>query len=234
MSVMRDGALDIQPARRRGLTDEVVESIRQGMFDGSFEMGEHLNEADIAERLQVSRGPVREALVQLRQEGIVTIEWHRGAYMVQFSAIDIRELSTLRAVLEVFAMREAALAVTSADLDDMSRVLASMSRALAEPSDHDMIQLDVQFHDTLYRAAHHDRLWQAWSGIRSQVLLSLLVKRHTFNAYYRDRVIVEHNDLFQVVSTRDPDACEKAIREHLSATYDRLVDSFPTTDGAKS
>jgi DNA-binding GntR family transcriptional regulator len=89
-----------------------------------------------------------------------------------------------------------------------------------------MIQLDIRFHDELYQAAHHDRLNTAWSSIRSQVTFSLLVKRHTSNEYYRDLVIAEHQLLFDLVSSRDADACEAAIREHISATYDRLAASF--------
>jgi DNA-binding GntR family transcriptional regulator len=231
MTAMGKGVQGIRPPQRRGLTEQVADSIRQAIFSGSFELGDHLNEADIADRLQVSRGPVREALVQLKQEGIVTIEWHRGAHIMQLSAKDARELSSLRAILEVFAIREAASAATTSDLDLMSSVLASMSKAMGDDqSDFDMIQLDVQFHDNLYRAAHHDRLWNAWNSIRSQVVLSLLVKRHTSNEYYRDKVIAEHQHLFDVVSSRDADACERAIREHLSATYDRLTASFKGPD----
>lgn len=224
---MSKGVQGIRPPQRRGLTEQVADSIRQAIFSGSFELGDHLNEADIADRLQVSRGPVREALVQLRQEGIVTMKWHRGAYIMQLSAKDARELSSLRTVLEVFAIQEAASAATTSDLELMSGVLTSMSKAVDDDqSDFDMIQLDVQFHDKLYRAAHHDRLWNAWNSIRSQVMLSLMVKRHTSNEYYRDKVIAEHQELFDVVSSRDADACERAIREHLAATYDRLVASF--------
>jgi DNA-binding GntR family transcriptional regulator len=168
---------------------------------------------------------VREALVQLKQEGIVTMEWHRGAFIVQLSATDFRELASLRTVLEVFAIEQAAVAATQADLDDLAAVVTAMSKALAEQSDFVMIQLDVQFHDALYQAAHHGRLWNAWSSIRSQVLLSLLSRR-TRNEYYRDQVIAEHEKLFRVISSRDVKACRDAIREHLSATYDRLVSSF--------
>jgi DNA-binding GntR family transcriptional regulator len=227
---MAKGVQGIRPPQRRGLTEQVADSIRQAIFSGSFELGDHLNEADIADRLQVSRGPVREALMQLKQEGIVTTEWHRGAYIMQLSAKDARELSSLRTVLEVFAIREAASAATTSDLDLMTGVLTSMSKAMDDQSDFGMIQLDVEFHDKLYHAAHHDRLWNAWNSIRSQVTLSLLVKRHTSNEYYRDKVIAEHRELFDVVSSRDPDACEKAIREHLSATYGRLVASFKDSD----
>ena len=211
MAAMGKGVQGIRPPQRRGLTEQVADSIRQAIFSGSFELGDHLNEADIADRLQVSRGPVREALVLLKQEGIVTMEWHRGAHIMQLSAKDARELSSLRAVLEVFAIRQAASAATTSDLDLMSSVLTSMSKAVGDDqSDFDMIQLDAQFHDQLYRAAHHDRLWNAWNSIRSQVVLSLLVKRHTSNEYYRDKVIAEHQLLFDVVSSHDADVCERA------------------------
>ncbi len=223
---MDKGVQGIRPPERRGLTEQVADSIRQAIFSGSFELGERLNEADIADRLHVSRGPVREALTQLRQEGIVTMSWHRGAFIMELSAADVSELYSLRTVLEVFAIRQAAGAATTADLEAMNAVLAAMSKAGDDQSDFDMIQLDVQFHDELYRAAHHDRLGTAWSSIRSQVLLSLLVKRHTSNEYYRDLVIAEHQLLFDLVSSRDADACEVALREHISATYERLAASF--------
>ena len=227
---MGKGVQGIRPPQRRGLTEQVADSIRQAIFSGSFELGDHLNEADIADRLQVSRGPVREALAQLRQEGIVTMKWHRGAYIMQLSPADVRELSSLRSVLEVFAIREAASAATASDLGLMSGVLTSMAKAVDEQSDFDMIQLDVQFHDKLYGAAHHERLWNAWTSIRSQVLLSLLVKRHTSNEYYRHEVIAEHQQLFDVVRSRDADAGERAVRTHLSATYDRLATSFKESE----
>jgi DNA-binding GntR family transcriptional regulator len=227
---MAKGVQGIRPPQRRGLTEQVADSIRQAIFSGSFELGDHLNEADVADRLQVSRGPVREALMQLKQEGIVTMEWHRGTYIMELSAKDVRELSSLRIVLEVFAIREAASAAMTSDLDLMSSVLTSMSKAMDDQSDFDMIQLDAQFHDNLYRAAHHDRLRNAWESIRSQVMLSLIVKRHTSNEYYRDKVIAEHRELFDVIRSRDADACEKAIRVHLSATYDRLIATFEDSD----
>jgi DNA-binding GntR family transcriptional regulator len=224
--MMSRGVQGIRPPQRRGLTEQVADSIRQAIFSGSFELGDHLNEADIADRLQVSRGPVREALMQLKQEGIVTMMWHRGAHIMELSEQDARELSSLRTVLEVFAIREAATAATPSDLDQMNGVLTAMATAVEGRTDFDMIQLDIDFHDKLYLAAHHERLWSAWNSIRSQVTLSLLVKRHTSNSYYRDAVIAEHQELFDAVRSRDADACEEAIREHLSATYDRLVGSF--------
>lgn len=227
---MDRGIQGIRLPQRKSLTELIADSIRQAIFDGVFDLGDRLNESDIADRLHVSRGPVREALAQLKQEGVVTMSPHRGAFIMQLTEKDVRELYSLRTVLEVFAIQEAAAAATTADFDVMGRVLASMSKAIDDQNDFEMIQLDIQFHDELYHAAHHDRLYHAWSSIRSQVLLSLLVKRHASNEYYLDKVIAEHQQLLDVVRSRDADACERAIREHLSATYDRLIASFVSSD----
>jgi DNA-binding GntR family transcriptional regulator len=220
---VEEGIQGIRLPQRRSLTELVADSIRQAIFDGVFNLGDRLNESDIADQLHVSRGPVREAFAQLRQEGVVTMRWHRGAFIMQLSKKDVRELYSLRTVLEVFAIREAAATAAAADFDLMGRVLASMSNSIDGQNEFEMIQLDIKFHDVLYRAAHHERLCRAWNSIRSQVLLSLLVKRHASNEYYLDKVIAEHQQLFDVVRSRDADACERAIREHLAATYDRLI-----------
>lgn len=222
----------MQPARRRGLTDEVVESIRNAIFDGALRLGERLNEVDIANGLRVSRGPVREALVQLKQEGLVTGEWHRGAFVVSLSPDDFREIATLRTLLEVFAIRRAATVGSDADAAALDAVVAAMSATRTNQTDFEMIELDIRFHDALYRAAHHNRLYNAWSSIRSQVQLSLVTRRAFNNNYYRDRVIAEHTHLAAVIKSRDADACEVAIREHLGDTYDRIVGSFDTADAA--
>jgi DNA-binding GntR family transcriptional regulator len=233
--MMARGVEGIRPPERRGLTEQVADSIRQAIFDGSFDPGDRLNEGDIADRLRVSRGPVREALVQLRQEGIVTTTWHRGAHIMDLSAADVRELYSLRTILEVFAIREAARKATAADLAMMETILVAMSREGDDQSDFTMIQLDIQFHDEIYRAAHHERLLTTWNSLRSQVLLSLLVKRHTSHEYYRDTVIAEHRQLFELIGQHDVRGCEKAIRQHIGATYDWLAASFrdPGQDGAR-
>ncbi len=154
----------MQPALRRGLTDEVAGSIRQAIFDGAFQLGERLNEVDIASGLRVSHGPIREALVQLKQKGLVTGEWHRGAFVVELSQDDFREIATLRTVLEVFAIRQAAAVGTEADAAALDAVVAAMSTTGIEQSDFEMTQLDIQFHDALYRTAHHARVYNAWSS----------------------------------------------------------------------
>lgn len=226
---MLRGARGIRPARRAGLADGVAESIRQAIFDGALELGQRLSEADLAQQLGVSRGPVREALVQLKQEGIVNITQHRGASVVTFSAEDVSELASMRMALELFAVELAVARASDADFDELAEIAKSLTEAAAAGNEFKLVQLDVQFHDGLYRAAHHDRLWKAWATIRSQVMLFLLSRRAA-NDDYRTLVAVEHREILDVLRTRDADEARHVIREHLKGSYDRLIRVFPVSN----
>src|SRR5688500_7190385 len=94
------------PARRRGLADEVADSIREAVFSGFYAPGAQLREVELAQSLDVSRGPVREALLRLEGEGLVRSIWHRGATVTALSPDDVAEIDTLRGALEDLAVRQ--------------------------------------------------------------------------------------------------------------------------------
>ncbi len=89
----------VAPVRRRGLADEVADSIRAAILSGAYELGAQLREVELAAALEVSRGPVREALLRLEREGLVRSEWHRGATVMTLSPEDIAELDCMRGAL---------------------------------------------------------------------------------------------------------------------------------------
>src|ERR1041385_3476192 len=109
----------VAPARRRGLADEVADRIREAIFSGAYELGTQLREAELAAALEVSRGPVREALLRLEREGLVRSAWHRGATVMTLSPEDITELDSLRGALEKLAVE---LVITHATDDDLDTI----------------------------------------------------------------------------------------------------------------
>lgn len=219
----------IRPAKRTGLAGEVVESIRQAIFDGVFKVGDRLGEVEIAQQLDVSRGPVREALVQLRQEGLVSMELHRGASVVTLSANDVLELATLRTTLETFAIERAATLRTDADLAALRRIIREMTLAVETADEHRLTQLDIAFHDAVYEAAKHDRLTNAWGTIRSQMLLFLLTRAKA-NQDYLTIAVAEHTELLELIESGDAAKAREAIQAHASGAYDRLVQTYSSED----
>jgi DNA-binding GntR family transcriptional regulator len=219
---------DLRPARRSVLAEDIADSIRQAIFDGSVADatdGGKLSDAEIAVQLGVSRGPVREALRRLQQEGIVDIAPHRGAAVATFTATDVYELASLRKTLEVFAAELAVERATQSDFTAMSEVTRAFEWAFAAGDNLTVVQLDIQFHELLYQAAHHRRLSNAWLGMRSQVMLFLL-KRCSAGNDYGKLAAVEHQQILDVLMRRDAEQTRRMVEQHIHGSYERLIQLF--------
>src|SRR5882757_1183493 len=192
----------IGPATRRGLADEATDRIRAAILSGEISPGEKVGEAELSRMLTVSRGPVREALVRLEQEGLVVSEWHKGSTVVELTKSDVRELATLRLALEQLAAREASREATREDFGHLQDIVGQMKAARQNGNDDSLVRLDVEFHDAIYQAAHHPRLYAAWTTIRSQVALALL-RRRALSDDYAGIVVQEHDELVKVLECRD-------------------------------
>jgi DNA-binding GntR family transcriptional regulator len=212
--------MSVEPARRRGLADEVADRIRAAIFTGSYAPGEQLREVELATALDVSRGPVREALRLLEREGLVHVAWHRGATVTTLSARDVAELDSLRGVLEELAVREVGTHATDDDFAAIDRAADAMRRAL-DP--HEMVQCDIVFHDAVFAAAHHQRLIEAWEGIRRQVHLFLLTRIGRSTEDYLDGIPAEHRELAAALRTRDAAFAIALFAAHRRKAFDILT-----------
>lgn len=215
--------MSLGPARRRGLSNEVADVIREAIFDGRYPPGAALREVELSEALEVSRGPVREALRALEGEGLVRAEWHRGTTVAVLSAQDVAELDSLREALENLAVRR--LVAADASLDAMADAAAAMERA---STPHEMVRLDIAFHDAVFAAAGHSRLVQAWEAIRSQVHLFLITRVNVSTAGYLEQIRSEHRDLVAALRLGNVEGALKLFAEHRRHAFDLLT----SPDGA--
>src|SRR5690349_583332 len=171
----------LTPAVKRSLADDVADRLRDAIFHGRFKPGEPLREEQLAVMLDVSRGPVREALVQLEREGLVIVRRHRGATVARLSRGDLEEVYSLRLALERLAVQRAARYATEQDFAALEAVLADFDIALSHgPSEKEVAKLDVHFHDLIYQAARHQRLYDCWANLKSQIYI-LLLSRNVAN-----------------------------------------------------
>jgi len=221
------------------LADSIHGRLRQAILSGEIAPGEHLREVEIAARHEVSRGPVREALLQLEREGLVLLRRNRGAVVARLSRGDLEEVYSLRLALERLAVVEAVRHGTDADFETLDDVLhefrgTDSSQPLTEQEAADQ---DVRFHDAIYRAAHHERLYVAWSSIRSQVYV-LLLARNVAGPDFREDTYFGHLELAYLIRTRNEERVLKAIENHVAASYARVLASYArdgeSGDGAAS
>jgi len=212
---------------RRSLSDDVVDRLRSAIVNGEFAPGQRLNEVALAESFSVSRGPIREALTVLDREGLVKVERHRGARVTLLSRRDIDEIYELRLALERLAMERAVAHATSEDCAAMGGVIDRLRDAVERRDVFDVVARDVEFHDLIYRAAKHDRLYQSWTLLRPQIETFLNSRPSDQNAYL-DRAVGEHAALLDVIERHARDEAIAMIEEHIRSAYDR-VSKFTAT-----
>jgi DNA-binding GntR family transcriptional regulator len=220
----------LTPTVKRSLADDVVDRLRDAIFHGSFKPGEALREEQLAAMLDVSRGPVREALVQLEREGLVLVRRHRGATVARLSRNDLEDVYSLRLALERLAIQRAARYATDQDFAAMEAVLAAFDVALSRgPSEKEVAELDVRFHDLIYQAARHQRLYDCWANLKSQIYIFLL-SRNVADPDFRDITVKSHAALLEAIRARDEARATTEIEGHLRGAYDRVVRGYSTAE----
>jgi len=216
----------LSPVVNRTLSDEVVERLRKAILNGHFAPGEQLREASLAERLGVSRGPVREALKRLEREGLVVVGRNRRTYTARLSLQDLEELYSLRSALEPLALRYACRRATPDDLAAMQAVVDTMAEYLARGiTEQEAAELDLRFHELIYQASRHQRLFKFWTSLRHQIYIFLL-SRNVADPDFRDQAVRGHQEILDAIKARDEERCVMIIEAHLQVGYDRARRSY--------
>jgi GntR family transcriptional regulator, gluconate operon transcriptional repressor len=193
---------DVRIPLHSQLWESVLSSLRLAIVTGSLPPGTHLVESDLAARLNVSRGPIREALTRLEHEGLVVNYPYRGRFVASVSAEDVREVYELRRLLESRAIESLAGRLATDELNALRELCAQMTQALSEGQNEAFADLDVEFHRKLVTMSGRERLLKMWSQLAG----------------------VTH--AFIVINTRnDPDN----IRQ-IAASHELIVDALARDD----
>jgi len=188
-------------------------TLRQDILNNTYRPGQRLSEEAIAQELNVSRTPVREALKRLHAEGFVEITPHRGAVVRDPSGEELAELCTVREVLEGLAARLAARSISLIEVYSLERLLAEMEAAMAEGRLVDLDALNFQFHETIWIASRNRYLAHQLRQLRQfvhRLQESTLTVQGRKEEAYR-----EHKALFEACAAGDPDEAERLAREHV-------------------
>ena len=214
-STPRDSAGSIlAPADPSTRKDLVVQALRDAIISGRLAPGSALNESRLAEQLRVSRSPLREAIRQLAEEGMVQTVSYKGARVAQLDGAFVEELYSLRAALEEFGVRRL-MARGPVSLESLERIVANMDRAAARKQRGELVELDLRFHRTLCELADHHMLTLHWDKLSNHT-------RRCINAtagYRRDLTQIAHNhrQLIEVIRDGGVERATIVLREHIVA-----------------
>ena len=213
-------ALQDAPVSAISLRERAYDEIRRRILGDVFEPGALLSENQLAEELQISRTPIREALRDLSAGGLVRILPQRGVVVSELSLQDVIEVYQLREQLECFATRLAAARVGDEDMaafrSDHQLALENMRAKRLSPA----YDYSVLMHGRIVALARNSRLTQFMQQLGDQVhRFGLLTLRHG----RVERALMEHGHIIDALARRNGDEAEALMRSHLRADRDMVV-----------
>ncbi len=204
----------------------VFERLRRMIIEGEYGPNERLIEEQLAERLGVSRTPIRQALTMLEAEGLVEIAPNRGAMVCSFSVEDVWDIYDLRAVLEGHAARRAASRVGEGELGRLNELADEMEGLVGRFADHEeeirrLVALNQEFHGTIVAASRNRRLGRL---LRGTVQIPLMFKAFFWYGPH-ERTISNHyhRQILRALEAGDADRAETVMREHVYEGRDFVI-----------
>ncbi|WP_448566806.1 GntR family transcriptional regulator [Thalassotalea ganghwensis] len=202
-------------------TQLVVETLREKILNGDIKAGQALRQAALAEELNVSRIPVREALLQLEAEGLVAFEPHKGATATELNVEQVDELFELRAMLEANLLAESIPNLTDDMLAQATRYLAELDESLSqENAANTWSELNSLYHNCLYSGAQRPQTQDLVNTLNKNA--DRYIRMHLLWAGGMSKAEPEHNELLALCKARDVDKAVALLKQHILGSRDEI------------
>ncbi|MDE7431301.1 MAG: GntR family transcriptional regulator [Lachnospiraceae bacterium] len=206
------------------LRDVVFITLREAILKGELEPGERLMEIALAQKLGVSRTPIREAIRKLELEGLVVMAPRKGAEVAEITLKDLRDVLEVRKNLEELAVELACKKATENDIEEMKLAHEEFIKTLSQKDLTVIAEADVKFHDVIYRTTGNKRLIQILNNLREQMYRYRL-------EYIKDekkRMIVtdEHLQIIEAIRNKDVNSAKDYIQVHINNQEKTIVEKI--------
>lgn len=196
------------------LRDVVFQTLEQAILLGDLKPGERLMEIQLANRLGVSRTPIREAIHKLELEGLVVLVPRKGAQVASITAKDLNDVLEVRCGLEELAVELACLRITPEELAALKKTCAEFKAAVYARDIAGIAVKDIDFHDIICKASHNDRLVQMLGNIRQQMYRYRVEYIKDITSH--KNLIDEHEALVRFIENKDIENAKKEMKAHIT------------------
>ena len=195
------------------LRDVVFKTLRQGILTGELKPGERLMEIHLANKLGVSRTPIREAMRKLELEGLVTMIPRRGVKVAQITEKSMKDVLEVRKVLDRLSVELACERITEEEKTKLKEACLAFEVAVKEGDFAKIAKADVAFHDIIVSATRNMRLMQMVNNLAEQMY------RYRFeyikDATQHERLVAEHEVIYKGIIERNKEMALAAIEDHI-------------------
>ena len=208
------------------LRDVVFNTLRQAILRGELCPGERLLEIHLANKLGVSRTPIREAIRKLELEGLVIMIPRKGAVVAEITEKSLRDVLEVRRALEALAVRLACEKIQIEEIEELKEAAKEFEKALKTGDVTVYAEADVRFHDIIYLATDNQRLIQLLYNLREQM--------YRYRVEYLKRedshpvLLSEHQYIIEMIEKRDAEKAEKAVCQHIDNQVTVVTDTIRT------
>ena len=206
----------------------IADQLRELIVQGTFRQGQQINESAVASQLRTSRGPLREALQRLSQEGILVSHRNRGVFVLELSSDDIKEIYAVREAVELAAtdiLMDAGQEKISDTCGVLKGILKDMAKQVAAADWPAIARLDMEFHTSLVAGTGNSRLIRIYKTLAAEsrmCILSLQVSYPRVGA-----LVEEHQILLDLLEAGDRKGLQRAIKRHLGQAVEDLTATMP-------
>lgn len=203
------------------LRGRVFNKIREDILNGKYREHEELKEVAIGEELGVSRTPVREAFRQLELEGLIQIIPNKGAYVTGITTKDVKDIYTIRSLLEGLCARWATENITDEQMEEMEENIYLAEFHASKGHSEQMADLDNRFHEILYESCHSKMLEHQLRDFHQYVLR---IRRKTLaNDERSSKSNEEHRQIMEAIKAHDAVRAEQLANQHMISAYENIV-----------
>ena len=214
-------ASDLEIVQNKTLPQVVQDRILQLILSNQLKMGEKLTEGDLAMRLGVSRGPIREAFRGLEEAGLLQSSKNRGVYVRVISAEEGMHLYDLRSCLEAYAGRELAPRITRAQIAELRSILVQMKRSYEKQDVDEFYPLNITFHDRIVEMVGNPKLLSMFRKMMNEIHL---ISRHGIEEEGGKLVSShEHVEIVDALAAQNSRKAESLMRKHVIGSRDRFL-----------
>lgn len=221
----------LRPVAQESTPMIIAGQVRDAVARGDFPPGAQLHEVELARQLGVSRGPLREGLQRLTQEGLLTSVRHRGVFVVELTADNVRDMYLARSAIE----RAACAVVVATDpvgtAAALGVVLEEMAEAARGGSSRGVAEADIRFHEALVERTGSERLARIHATQAAEARICI----HALGSTYEDDLarVDEHRRIAAAIGRGDPDEADRLLVLHMDDAVAELAQlSATTTSGA--
>lgn len=221
--------MNIEPISRESTAGIIARQLRDAITDGSLPPGAQLGESELAARFEVSRGPLREAMQRLVQEGLLRSERHRGLFVIDLAAGDVYDIYAARTAVE----RAAAIRIVRGDHEaaaDRLDTAHQLMREAAEQDDPNAISdADLSFHEALVQASGSPRLHRMAQTLLTETRMCLSALQRTYRA--AEERVAEHGEIIEAVRAGDEARVLELLDAHMEDAVRRLAPGLSLLTG---